>query len=83
MLASATFRPLIESNTTALTAGIEPFTAVNGSPEIQLFILFLAASDTKVGRNGLWHLRPNLVEYVPPTYRELLAHGRTGEWVAA
>ena len=77
-----TYRPKFQATMTFMTASFIPFTTVDGSQPVQLFALFLAASEVKVGRNGLWHLRPKLVESVPVDFRNLLTYGRTGEWAA-
>lgn len=80
---SPTYRPKFQATMTVATASFIQFTTVEGSQPVQLFALFLAGSDVKVGRNGLWHLRPKLVESVPVDFRNLLTYGRTGEWAAA
>lgn len=82
VVASPSYRPLIPTPIAGATAALLPFSAVEGSHQVQLSVLFLAGSEVKVGRNGVWHLRPALVESVPEGFRELLAHGRAGELVA-
>ena len=80
---SPTYRPNIQATMSVATARFLPFTTVEGSHPVELFALFLAGADVKVGRNGLWHLRRELVVSVPPDFRKLLTYGRTGEWPAA
>lgn len=79
---SPTYRPKIQTTMTVSTTNVIQFPTVEGSRPVQLFALFLAGSDVKVGRNGLWRLRPKLVESVPVDFRKLLTYGRTGEWAA-
>lgn len=83
VVSSSTYRPPIRAAITGATASLVPFATVEGSQVVQLFALFLAGSDVKVGRNGLWHLRPKLIESVPAAFRKLLTHGRTGELAVA
>jgi hypothetical protein len=83
LVESPEYQPSIRLPITGVTGILLPFATVEGSHPIDLFVLFLAGSDVKVGRNGLWHLRPNLVDSVPEAFRRLLVYGRTGELAAA
>jgi hypothetical protein len=82
LVESATYRPPIQPQTTGETGIVLPFASVEGSQHVHLLVLFLAGSDVKAGRNGLWHLRPHLVASVPDAFRAPLVHGRTGELAA-
>lgn len=83
LVESPAYQPPIRLPITGVTRTLLQFATVEGSHQVELFVLFLAGSDVKVGRNGLWHLRPNLVDSVPEAFRELLVHGRTGELATA
>ena len=82
-VSSHLYRPSISPVPSAPTGRILRFSTVEGSHPVELLTLFLAGSDVKVGRNGLWHLRRNLVDSVPEAYRALLSRGRAGELTAA
>lgn len=82
VLHSPDYWPRVQAAMTVTTCSFVPFAYVDGSHPVRLFALFLAGSDVKVGRNGLWRLRPKLVESVPANFRKLLTYGRKGEWVA-
>lgn len=83
LVASPAYQPAIQFPMTGATGAFLPFASVEGSQQVELLLLLLAGADVQVGRNGLWRLRPNLVESVPEAFRELLVHGRTGELAAA
>jgi hypothetical protein len=82
-VSSRTYRPLVPVAINASTASVSRFSIIEGSHRVELFVLFLVGADVKLGRNGLWHLRPDLVPSVPEAYRALLSRGRTGELTAA
>lgn len=64
----------------AMRAGvIEKVFQVEGSKTIELYALFLAASDVKVGRNGLWRIRDEYRDKLLSPFDEILAYGRNGE----
>lgn len=79
LVESPNYRPTIQNEMTIHTASFVPFTNVEGSYDVHVSTLFLAGSDVQVGRNGLWYLRPNLAESVPPKFRKILTRGRTGK----
>jgi len=79
---SIDYKPLIETPVESNTAALLHFSDIAGTTTVQLFALFLAGSDVKVGRNGLWHLRAELVPSVPSIYREILSYGRKGSFSA-
>jgi hypothetical protein len=82
-VASSTYRPEIKRSISASTCNLVPFTTIHGYYTYDLVMLFLAASDTKVGRKRLWRLRPHLVDSVPLPYRKLLTRRRNGVFSAA
>ena len=82
LVASPEYRPEIDTSRRIKTGDITSFCTLSGDPAVQLRVLFLAASDVEVGRNGLWHLRSRLVDHIPESFRALLAHGRAGELAA-
>src|SRR5262245_1522127 len=59
---SPSYLPPIPAALTARTAELVHIVSVEGSRRVDLYALFLAGSDIKMGRNGLWHLRRNLVD---------------------
>jgi hypothetical protein len=52
---------------------------MNGNPNLKLYALFIPRSITKIGKNGLWHLKEELLEDVPNSYKDILRFGRTGK----
>jgi hypothetical protein len=56
---------------------------VNGPRPIGVHVLFIAASDVEVGRNGLWRVRKYLEGKVPGPWAAILTRGRTGDAEAA
>jgi hypothetical protein len=80
---SREYIPKLLANCTVSTASIFNFASVEGSNSITLAVIFLAAADVRMGRNGLWHLRRDFAESVPDAYRQLLSFGRTGYLAAA
>ena len=83
LVESPAYRPVIRPQIAGATGALMLFVTVEGSHQVDLLVLFLAGSDVKVGRNGLWHLKPQLLKSVPEAFRELLARGRTGKLAAA
>ncbi|MCA9264340.1 MAG: hypothetical protein KDA60_10850, partial [Planctomycetales bacterium] len=65
------------------TGVIQSFAAIDGDPPIQLFSLFVARSDVRSLRNGLWRVRGDLATSLPKAFRGMLTHGRTGSLDAA
>lgn len=65
------------------TGVIQPFAALDGDPMIQLFALFLARSNVRSLRNGLWRVRNDLTNSLPDAFRDMLTYGRTGTLSAA
>lgn len=43
-----------------------------------LYLLLLAVSDVRVGRKGIWHLKPQLVGDLVEPWRKIMTFGRTG-----
>ena len=83
LVQSREYIPKLLANCTVSTASIFNFGTIEGSHSVALAAIFLAASDVRVGRNGLWHLRRDFAESVPDAYRQLLSFGRTGHLAAA
>jgi len=78
LVESANYFPKIIAPKTFLTGQLIDFAKVEGNPRIDLNALFIARKDVRVGRNGLWHLRKELVEFFPESFRKILAYGRSG-----
>lgn len=78
MMPDARYRPDIPARTVCTTGSFVRFAIVAGEPAVPCWLLFLAASDVKVGRDRLWHLRKDLREGVAEPLRSILAYGRTG-----
>lgn len=74
---SATYLPRLLIPKTFQTGGLIDFAKVEGNPLVELKAIFLARQDVKVGRNGLWHLRKELVEFFPESLRKILTYGRS------
>ena len=62
---SPSYFPPIPAVLMARTGELVRIVPVDGSRKVDLYALFLAGSDIKVGRNGLWHLRKDLISEVP------------------
>jgi hypothetical protein len=56
---------------------------MKGEPEIKLHALFIPRSLTKVGRNGLWHVKDELLDNVDNDYKKILRYGRAGAFIVA
>ena len=83
LVTSGEYRPSIDAPSSVSTGTVIPFCTISGDPPIRVQALFLAAADVEVRRNGIWHLRARLVDYVPETFRKILTHGRAGQLAAA
>ena len=71
--------PLLLKN--VITTGhIEKTFFIEGSKNVELYSLFLAASDVKVGRNGLWHIRDEYKNKLLEPFDTILTFGRNGEF---
>ena len=80
IVSSDTYKPkLLELNNISTGVFYKMFD-VKGSRNIELYSLFLAASDVKVGRNGLWHIRKEHQENVEEPLARILSFGRNGEY---
>lgn len=82
LLESVEFRPDLFTDRLKATGSVVQLGGPFGSPEITLSLLVLAASDVKVGRNRLWHLRPAVSTGLSEPYLGVLTHGRSGEYAA-
>jgi hypothetical protein len=78
MVASPTYVPEIVAPRKFQTGVIESFAVVDGDPTIHLLGLFLARSDVRSLRNGLWRVRDHLVDSLPEAFHGMLTYGRTG-----
>lgn len=72
------YRPSIEKIAAFRTGQIGSFATVKGSHKVSLSVLFICRSDVRIGRNGLWNLRPNHRESVSEPWRLALSYGRSG-----
>lgn len=78
LVESASYLPKLLVTRGFLTGRLVDFATVAGRPTIELSALFIARKDVKVGRNGLWHLRKELVNFSPESLRNVLTYGRSG-----
>lgn len=78
IVASPDYVPAIVAPRTFKTGVIHSFATVEGDPTIHLFALFLARSDTRSLRNGLWRVRDHLAGSLPAAFCGMLTYGRTG-----
>jgi len=53
---------------------------VHGVPEIEMKAIFMARSDVKSVRNGVWHARVAHLESLEDPWRTMLTYGRAGEF---
>jgi len=60
------------------TGVIHSFAAIDGNPTIHVFALFLARSNVRSQRNGLWRVRDDLANSLPDRFRDMMTYGRTG-----
>jgi len=82
MVASPTYRPTLPETSLRATGTPIEFAVVDGQPSISLCMLFLARSDTRSARNGLWHVRADLADAIPEPWKSVLTRRRTGEFLA-
>ena len=78
LVESANYFPQILVPKRFPTRHLISFARVEGKPDVELKALFLARRNVRVGRNGLWHLRKELVEFFPESLRKILTYGRAG-----
>jgi len=79
---SRAYQPTIMPSAPIVAGQAVELATISGTPPVVLSALFLAAADVKVGRNRLWHLRPELAFMVQEPYRAILTRGRSGESAA-
>lgn len=61
------------------TARVVTIVTVEGSTSVALYALFLCRRDVRIGRNGLWNLRPEHRNLVSDPYLAVLTYGRSGK----
>jgi len=78
---STTFetRPVIPEERYLITESLLHLFDVPGSELLSCYAAFLRGDQTKVGRNGLWHLRPRYAEALHEPLRKTFTYGRSGE----
>jgi len=79
---SAEYRPIVAAPIVGRSGRMIPFATVEGSRRVDLGILFVARTHVRVGRNGLWQVRPDVAERLPESIAYLLTHSRTGQFAA-
>ncbi len=72
------YRPSIENIAVFRTGQLDSFAIVEGSRMVNFFVLFVCREDVRIGRNGLWNLRPALRESISEPWRSALSYGRSG-----
>jgi hypothetical protein len=70
--------PAIPDQHATSTGVLLDLVAFDGTPRVTFALLFLAASQVKVGRNGLWHVRRALAPALHEPLRTILTRGRHG-----
>jgi hypothetical protein len=76
---SPSYQPDILSQHQFSTGVIQTFAKVEGEPDMELLVLFLARQDVRWGRCRLWRLRRELAESITnDSMRALMTYGRTG-----
>lgn len=78
IMPSSSYRPELPDTRLLETAQLYEFATVEGNPAIKLFMLFLARTDVKGLRKGLWRVRSPLLSSVQEPLRTCLDYGRTG-----
>lgn len=73
------YRPSIENFAVFRTGQLDSFATIEGSRTVSLFALFVCRADVRIGRNGLWNLRPKHRELVSEPWRSALSYGRSGK----
>jgi hypothetical protein len=82
LVGSAHYQPAVSSKQDFRAGQIHKFAHVEGEPDIDLLILFLARQDVRSARCGLWLLRRHLADAViDDSIRRMLTYGRTGHLV--
>jgi hypothetical protein len=79
---SADYRPATASPVVGRTGRMLRFADIVGSRRVSLGILFVARSHVRIGRNGLWRVRPEVAERLPEPIAYLMTHSRTGRVIA-
>jgi hypothetical protein len=69
--------PHIPTTQTLETGQISHLTTLVGEPDLQILILFLARTDVRSSRNGLWRIRKRLEPLIEEPFRSWLTFGRT------
>jgi len=77
-VASAEYRPIVEAHAIAHSGRMFRFAEVRGSSPVALGALFIRRSDVRIGRSGLWRVRPEHARLLPSPLEHMLTHGRTG-----
>lgn len=80
LLPDCKYRPAIPQSFTVRTGDVFVFATIEGKPRMDLLGLFLVRRDVKSARNGVWHIRPDLIEGAGQPMRQILLHGRAGEF---
>ncbi len=75
---TATYQPEMPPASPVETGRVSLLATIEADPRIEFLGLFIARSDTKGGRNRIWHLRPCFHDSLPPQLKEALTYGRTG-----
>jgi len=74
--------PVMPSVTQLATSFITQLVRVQGDRDVGCSVLFIVASEVKVGRTGLWRVRSPISERIPEPYRTVLTRSRTGRLAA-
>jgi hypothetical protein len=82
-LPNVSYRPGIANELEFVTGQPSCFATVQGDPNIDCWVLFLARQDVSVGRKGLWHIKRERRQGVKEPLRSVLSYGRTGMFQAA
>jgi hypothetical protein len=69
--------PHIPATQTFETGQISHLMTLAGEPDLQMLILFLARTDVRLSRNGLWRIRKRLEPMIEEPFRSWLTFGRT------
>jgi hypothetical protein len=72
------YRPTVKKSAVFRAGQLGSFAMVEGSRTVSLIVLFVCRSDVRIGRNGLWNLRPIHRESVSEPWRSVLSYGRSG-----
>ena len=73
-----TYRPDVPEARNLITGAVLHLFDVPGSEPLACHALFLRGEETKVGRNGLWHVRPPYSASLPAPLDRVLTYGRSG-----